>query len=186
MAMRKAMGLFVLAALATLPATASTFLAMSQEELAAGAGAVVVGKVSEVRSFWNEEHTAILTEAVVKVGEVILGEAPATVVVRTFGGTADGYTVEAHGFPTFLEKQRLLVFLHQERDGSLRVLGYQQGQYYLVRGDDGVELAVPAVETDARLVTREGRLAPMPEALPLDTLKSQIRRAARRVGRAGF
>ncbi|HET9767940.1 MAG TPA: hypothetical protein VFS60_13875, partial [Thermoanaerobaculia bacterium] len=92
-------------------AQASTFLAMSQEELVAGSAAVVDARVVQVKSFWNRERTAILTEAVVRVDETIVGEAPGFVKVRTFGGTVGRLRIDAPGFPTFERGARLLLFL---------------------------------------------------------------------------
>ncbi len=178
-----AASLLALAALA-LPASASTFLALSHQELAAEAGAVVEARVIAVRSFWNAERTVIVTEARLAVDDVVAGDAARDLVVRTFGGTVAGYTIQAHGFPTFRTGERQLLYLVQEpKDGSVRVLGYQQGQYRIVTGDDGVEKAVPAVGEGARFVTRDGRPAPAAEVVSLAELKQQIRDGARGVER---
>lgn len=168
-----------LAALA-LPASASTFLALSQQELATRAGAVVEARVVGVRSFWNRERTVIVTEARLQVDDVVVGDAARELVVRTFGGTVDGYTIVAHGFPTFRAGERQLLYLVQEpKDGSVRVLGYQQGQYRIVTAGDGIEKAVPALGDGARFLTRDGRPAPAAKIVPLEDLKQQIRDDAR-------
>jgi hypothetical protein len=73
-------------ALAAVPAAASTFLYQSQAELVAQAEAVVQGRIVEVHSFWNAEHTAILTEATLEVEDAVVGAAPTYVNLRTFGG----------------------------------------------------------------------------------------------------
>src|SRR5688572_28195034 len=114
-------GLLLLAA----PASGSTFLHMSRAELAKKASAVVVGNVLSVESFWTRSGQIIVTEAMVEVEDAILGETPSVVIVRTFGGTVNGYTVEAHGFPTFNKGERLLLFLEKDRadPGATRVLG---------------------------------------------------------------
>jgi hypothetical protein len=182
--MARRIWLLALAALAAvaLPAGASTFLAMTEDELVAGAEAVVQGRVVEVQSFWNAERTAILTEALVQVEEVVAGDAAPLVRVRTFGGTVDGYTIEAHGFPTFRDGERLLVFLYtEEKDASVRVLGYQQGQFRIgVR--NGVEMALPTVDARARLLLPDGQEGPAPRAVPLQQLKDRIRETARERG----
>src|SRR4029078_9100957 len=104
-------GLLLLVALATLPAGASTFLAMSQKEMLRQSTAVVEGRVLKVSSFWDVTGRIIQTEALVQVEETVVGEAPTIVVLRTFGGTVDGYRVEAHGFPQFNVNERLLLFV---------------------------------------------------------------------------
>ena len=170
--------LFALIAAAAVPASASIFVAMDQAELVAASQAVVVGRVLEVRSFWNDEATAILTEAVVQVDQTVAGEAPGIVTVRTFGGTVGSLRIEAHGFPTFTEGQRMLLFL----DGvgsTAEVVGYQQGQFRIVtRVSDGLDVAVPAVDGGATLVRMDGGRVERPRALPLSALVESIRATA--------
>lgn len=175
------LGLFALALAAAVPAGASTFIAQSIDELVAASDAVVQGEVLQVHSYWNKSGRIIVTEALVRVTDTLAGKAPSVVILRTFGGTVEGYTVEAHGFPTFEKGQELLLFVDNQADGSAEVTGYRQGQYRIVRDKAGV-MAVPTVEHGVRLLTRDGRVAPRPQALRLDTLKGQIQAGAQRVG----
>ncbi|HEX2251853.1 MAG TPA: hypothetical protein VHQ65_01135 [Thermoanaerobaculia bacterium] len=174
-------GLVALLAVAALPAAASTFLGMDQDALVKASDAVIVGEVLDVRSFWNDEATAIVTEAHVQVDRVVLGDAPGVVVVRTFGGQVGSIRIEAHGFPTFEKGQRTLLFL--ESDGQVaRVTGYQQGQFRIVkRASDGVDVAVPALEAGAVLASVDGRAVARPQVQALDTLVRGIVTAADRV-----
>ena len=169
----------VAAAVSALPASASTFLAMGQEELVASSQAVVVGEVLQVRAFWNDDATAIVSEAQVRVDETLFGEAPSIVTVRTFGGTVGRLRIEALGFPTFHTGERLVLYL-EDLEGPARVVGYQQGEYRVTVRNDGVEMAVPAVDHGAHLVHLDGRAAARPRALPLSDLKTQILQAAER------
>ena len=180
---RMASTALLLLVLVGVPASASTFLAMSRGDLIKASGAVVQGQVLKVSSFWEPSGRIIVTEALVKVDEAILGKTATVVVVRTFGGTVDGYTVEAHGFPTFQKNERVLLFLEPESNGLTRVTGYQQGQFRIVRNKQGQEIAVPALELGTRVITREGRSIEAPRAIALDTLKGQIRAEAARLGR---
>src|SRR4028118_323709 len=153
--MRRLVFLALLALMvAGIPAGASTFLVMNQGELIRDSAAVVEGEVLQVHSFWTRSGRIIVTEAIVKVSDPILGEAASAVVVRTFGGTVEGFTVEAHGFPTFRKGERLLLFLEAERDGAHKVAGYQQGQYRVVRDKNGFDVAVPGLHGHAPLVTQ--------------------------------
>lgn len=170
----------VAAAVSALPASASTFLAMGQDDLVASSQAVVVGEVLQVRAFWNDDATAIVSEAQVRVDETVVGEAPPIVTVRTFGGTVGRLRIEALGFPTFHTGERLVLYL-EDLEGPARVVGYQQGEYRVVtRHSDGTEIAVPAVDHGAHLVHLDGRAAARPRALPLSDLKTQILQAAER------
>lgn len=163
----------VLLIFTALPAAASTFLAMDQEELLAGSNAVVQGTVLETRAFWNEERTIILTEARIEVQDLVAGDAPAVVTVRTPGGEVGNYRVEATGFPTFSAGEQVLVYLNSDGN-DFRVTGHLQGQYRIRASAKGT-MAVPSLEEGVRLLTKDGRLAPAPQPVQLETLKNQIR-----------
>ncbi len=177
--------MLVLAA-ALQPAVASTFQAMSTRELVRESSAVVEGEVLQVQAYWNDARQVIVTEAMVLVQGVLVGDAPTVVRVKTFGGTVDGYTIEASGFPKFERGQQLLLFLQRDREPDMmRITGYQQGQYRIERGQDGVEKAVAALEDGVRLLAADGREVSYAKVLPLATLRQQIRdEAARQAGAA--
>ena|SRR6185295_1590411 len=163
--------------LAAIPAAASTFIALSHAELVAGSDAVVQGRVLKVSSYWEKTGRVIVSEAMVQVDEVVRGAAPGVVIVRTFGGTVNGYTVEAHGFPKFAVNDQVLLYLHGA-EGTAEVTGYQQGQYRIARDKAGIAMAVPTVDGGAFLVGRDGRPAPGAKAMRLETLKNLIRAEA--------
>ena len=176
----------LLALVAALPAAASTFLAMSQKALIDDSAAVVQGEVLEVRSFWDAEGRVIVSEALIQVEEAVLGDPGSQIRVKTWGGTVDGYTVEAHGFPKFTAHDRVLLFLEREQDGVARVAGYQQGHYRLVMDRSGFEWAVPTVDGGSNLLTADGRPAPAAKTVLLSELKGSIREQARDAGRLEF
>lgn len=172
---RRLAGLFALAfAVLALPLSASTFVALDDVELVAAADGAVVGEVLEVHSFWNDRGTLIVTEAKLLVRDVVFGDAPAEITVRTFGGDVAGYKVEAHGFPTFEVGQTQLVVLEKAVDGTLRVAGHRQGQFEVQTRMDGTAVAVPMVG-DARFLTRDGQLAPARKATTLSNIKTHFR-----------
>lgn len=172
----------LLAMAAAIPVGASTFLKMSQWDLVRDSAAVVQGHVIKVSSFWDPTGRIIMSEALVRVEDKVFGDAPSVVVVRTFGGTVGGFTVEAHGFPKFQVNDHLLLFLEPEQEGATRVTGYQQGQYRVVQDKAGALLAVPVFD-GANLLSRDGRTAAPAKAMSLDELKASIRTDARRAGR---
>lgn len=166
------------------PAAASTFLAMERPSLVAEADAVVQGRVLKVDAFWEPTGTVIVSEAMVQVEDSLFGKTPTVVIVRTFGGTVDGYTVEAHGFPVFAAGEQVLLFLEQDGEDRMRVTGYQQGLYRVVADGKGGETAVPAIDAGASLLTADGRQAAAPQQMPLAELKDLIRADAARLGKA--
>jgi hypothetical protein len=161
------------------PATASTFLAMSDVELVTEAAAVVQGKVIKQRSLWDETGRVIVTETVVRVQSVLAGQAPRLVTVRTAGGQVGDFAVEAIGFPKFKDRENVLLFLSDNGDSTSRVLGYQQGHFEVVKRLDGVKMAVPRTEDGASFLDRSGRLQPERSSMRLRDFKRGVRRIAR-------
>jgi hypothetical protein len=169
-------------ALAAVPVGASTFVAMDGAELVGQSDAVVVGEVLYTYSYWNAEGTMIFTDAVIHVRESVLGNVSGLVSVRTPGGTVADYRVDAHGFPVFGGGQTQFLFLRRTAEGMLEVTGFQQGQYRVVTRSDGAEIAVPALK-GVRLLAANGQAAPMPRALPLETLRASVRAQASEIDR---
>jgi hypothetical protein len=179
---------WILVALALVAApqllSASTFVDMGTRDLLRESSAVIEGEVLQVESFWESAGRIIVTEAMVQVREVLAGEAPSVVRVRTFGGTVGGFRVEAIGFPTFEKGEHVVLFLGPDREAdTLRVTGYQLGQYRIRRAEDGFETAVSAARDSGHLVTPEGGAADRPTVLPLGALKQLVRSEAARLRR---
>jgi hypothetical protein len=125
--------LIVAAMFASAPLSASTFLHTPFPELVRGADSVVAGKVLSVHSFWDEKGIVIVSEAAVFIEEQIAGAGPTVALVRTWGGTVNGFTVEAHGFPRLEKGDRVVLFLDHQADGTERIFGHQEGHYRLLR-----------------------------------------------------
>ena len=173
-----------LACLVAVNAHASTFMAMSQADLVRQADAVVQGEVVGLQSSWAPSGRIIVTDAIIAVDEVLVGSTASSITVRTFGGKVGDYTVEAHGFPKFQMGERVILFVQVEpEDGTLRVLGYQQGHFRAVTRLDGVTLAVPMLEEGARFFTPGGTLTPEPRSVEIGSFKAGVRATARQVGR---
>lgn len=174
-------------------AVGSTFIAMDQKALVASADAVVRGQVRSVDSFWNDDHTLILTEATFEVDKVLVGSASGSVTVRTAGGTVDGYTVEAAGFPSFLVGERALLFLERDdqrplggaRNPGYRITGYQLGHYRIFHDRQGREIAVPTAGAGLMLAKAGGRPPEAPRAWHLADLETEIRLLGAQLGRVG-
>lgn len=181
--MKRLVSMGLLMVVAAMPAGASTFLKMTQKDLVRDAAAVVKGQVIQVNSFWTPDGSMIVTEAMVKVDEALLGASDSVVLVKTFGGEVNGFYVEAHGFPKFTVNEKVLLYLEKEENGVARVAGYQQGQFRVVQDKAGVEYAVPTVDVDTNVLTKDGRPSPRQEAVRLDVLRDSIRTEAVRAGR---
>ena len=114
---------------------------------------VVRGQVIDTWSAWDDAHEVIYTYATVRVSRYF-GEktGPDTLMVREVGGTVDGYTQEAIGFPAIRRSENVVLFLSEWENGSdYRIHAYNQGKY-LVRERAGIEILVsdPVKQGEAR------------------------------------
>ena len=149
--------------LAALPLSASQFVDQPFDQVAREATYVVRGQVVDTWSAWDASHEVIYTYATVRVSRYF-GEAtgPDTHVIREAGGTVDGYTMEAIGFPAIRSGEDVVLFLSQWEGGTdYRIHAFNQGKF-LVRNRGGVEVLIedPVKQGDTRLA-REGRIRAM-------------------------
>lgn len=125
------------------PLSASQFIEMPFDQVAREATFVVRGHVVDTWSAWDDRREVIFTYATVRVTRYF-GEStgPDTLVVREVGGTVDGYTMEAIGFPAIRQGEQVVLFLSNwENSTDLRIHAFNQGKF-LVRDRAGVEVLV--------------------------------------------
>jgi hypothetical protein len=137
-----------------LPLSASQFIEVPFDQLATEAQYIVRGQIMDTWTAWDDSHEIIFTYATVRVTRYF-GETagPDTLVVREVGGTVDGYTQEAIGFPMIRRGEDVVLMLSQWEDGSeLRIHGYNQGKYLVKsRGGRLVLVADSVHQGDERL-----------------------------------
>ena len=149
------------------PLSASQFIDMPFDQVAREATYVVRGQVVDTWSAWDASHEVIYTYATVRVSRYF-GEitGPDTLMVREVGGTVDGYTQDAIGFPAIRRGENVVLMLSQWEDSSdLRIHAFNQGKYLVRTTPAGKEILVqdPVKQGDARL-SREGRFTIEPHA----------------------
>jgi hypothetical protein len=176
--------LATLMGLYAIPLGASTFVAMTEDELITQSDTVIQGEVINMQSHWDRGGRIIVTDVKIRVDEVLIGDSPGVVQIRTFGGQVNDFIIEAHGFPTFELGEQVILYLYEEpADRSQRVLGYQQGQFRVVTRLDGVTLAVPQVDEDARLLRPDGTEVPTPSSVEISAFKTHLLDRAQSLGR---
>lgn len=170
---------------AAAPASGATFVDMEIPELVAASDAVIEGRVVDVKSQWDEQGIVIVSEALIQVDDKIVGKSEDWVTVRVVGGEVGGYTIQAPGFPTLDQDERVVLFLSRSGrgDDSYGITGHPLGKYRVVE-DAGEQIARPSVDDGAVLVSPRGGPATVPQALSLDRLKEDIRDAARLLGQS--
>lgn len=112
----------------TTPAAATLLVPQSPAEMGSASDLVVRGEVREVRSFWNQTGTKILTEVEVAVEESYKGQAT-TVRVRQLGGEVDNVRMTVSGALAWTPGEDVLLFLERGRTDHYRVAGFTQGKF---------------------------------------------------------
>jgi len=138
----------LLPALTTSPASATSIVAQTPEELAQESALVVDGKVTGVRSYWTDDHSKILTEATVAVGGTHKGDGAPSVRVVQLGGVVGNVRMTAHGALGWKRGEEVLLFLEPSSRSTYQVAGFSQGKYVIERdartGQAFVRQAQPA------------------------------------------
>ncbi len=117
-------------------ARATTFVAMSEEDLTHSSGVIVLGDVQAITTdsgSAGDIHTAVT----VAVQEQIKGMPQGMVVLTIPGGTAGDVRRVVYGTPQFFLGERVVVFLHQRADGTLLPTGLAMGKYSVLQRATG-------------------------------------------------
>lgn len=136
-----------LVALTAASALATQVIQRTPQQLAQDSALIVDGKVTGVRSFWNEDHSRIYTEATVAVASTYKGSGGANVRVVQPGGVVGNVRMTAQGALSWKRGEEVLLFLEPASPGAFQVAGFSQGKYEVQRDDRGrafVQQALPA------------------------------------------
>jgi hypothetical protein len=112
------------------PAIATVVVPLPDDELAAQADAIVLGRVTRITSHWDPHQARIFTTIDIAVEEVLKGEVAEDAVTLTQqGGTVGGVDAWLHGNPEFHRGEKVVVFITEAADGTLRVTHLYQGKF---------------------------------------------------------
>jgi hypothetical protein len=170
--------LLALAALA-IPASATTLVRQGLDELTAQNEMVVHGRVLEIHSYWNADHTFILTDVRVRPKEMLKGVGRAGDVTFTLmGGTVGETTMLIVAGPDLLPGSDYVLFLSQETLSGARRLTVRdlaQGAFQIERGRAFSQALGHPLLPDAlgRSHAPGGE-----EGLPLEEMARQVRQFA--------
>jgi hypothetical protein len=163
------------------PAGATTLIRQGLDELVAGNRAIVLGEVVDARSYWNEDHTFILTDVRVALHEALKGDVgEREVTVTVMGGQVGELTTLIVGGPELVPGNSYVLFLGEENlpgaERALTVRHLSQGAFDVRIGQGGLR-AVSQASRHPLLPDRQGYVdAPGGvDGLPLNTLMQSIR-----------
>lgn len=121
--------------------SASTFVLMDERDLTEQSVAAAIGLVTSVNAA-VEPDGSIYTYVVIEPEDVLFGDVPSnSLVLRERGGLVRGRGERIYGAAEYSVGERVLVFLSQNDDGTLRTTGLSMGKYRLAPDSRGVPMA---------------------------------------------
>lgn len=174
----------LLAASVLTPASASTFIRVSLEDLVAENETIVVGEVLGARSYWNEAGTFILTDVRMAVSEVLKGSVAAREITVTVPGGRVGDLVSVVVGSADLTPGKWYVLFLDRVDmlgarGVLAVHDHCQGAFDVEMAKDGLR-AVSQGRRHGLLPDAAGHAEPVGGAkgIPFPTMIQTVRELA--------
>ncbi|HKQ58880.1 MAG TPA: hypothetical protein VJY35_13530 [Candidatus Eisenbacteria bacterium] len=174
----------ILTALVAFPAGATTLIRQGLEKLTAENESVVHGRVLDIHSYWNADHTMIMTDIRVLPNQVLKGDRAAREITFTLlGGTVGDITTLIIGGPELVPGSEYVLFLnHEVLQGARPVLTVRdlaQGAFEIADLGKGPRAYSQALN-HALLPDLEGLSEPPggAEGLTVDDLVKQVRQLA--------
>jgi hypothetical protein len=134
--------LFAVAIATAAPASATTLLRQSLDELVANHSTIVVAEVVDAHSYWKEDGSFIVTDFRVEASEVLKGNArKRELTVTVLGGTVGDLTTLIPGGADYAVGKQYVMFLADRplpgSSGELTAPSHSQGVFEIVRARDG-------------------------------------------------
>ena len=158
-----AVALLAMVAAGSTHSVGSTFLKVDIPTLRSMSEAVVHARVTDVRSAWNDEGSAIFTWVTLDVQGRLQGRSVDQLIVRVPGGTVGNFTSVMEGAPEFAVGDEVVAFIDRWDDGVAMVAGYAQGLSKVKRDELG------------NAILRGG----IADGMPMSELARQLGRAGR-------
>ena len=148
----------------------------SPKQMGDEASLVVTGKVSGVRSYWNDKQTKIFTETTIQIDEAYKGDAASTVRIIQMGGVVGTVRMHVHGALSWRAGEDVLLFLDSYDADTYRVSGFSQGKFGVERDPvtgeafvmrpmlEGAEVLGAPVRDDATAHDGDGSITASPPA----------------------
>ncbi|HSB10863.1 MAG TPA: putative Ig domain-containing protein, partial [Blastocatellia bacterium] len=122
-------------------ALATIVVTPTDDDMIIGARAIVRGKVVAIESSFDDQQTSIYTYITLRVQEVIKGRIDERrIILKQLGGRVGDRGQTIHGSPQFTQGEKVIVYLDNWRDGSLRVYQMYLGKFSVVKDSTTSEL----------------------------------------------
>jgi hypothetical protein len=161
---------------------ATTFVLMSETELANQSVAAVIGSVADIEAMVDETTGGVNTYVRIDPDEIVFGTLPpGPIVLRERGGRTRQQSEWIFGSPEYRVGEYVLAFLSPNTDGTLRTTGMAMGKFSLKADARGVLTAERRLGEGAAVLDlqRGGYVsAGAPEDYDLAAMRSALQRDA--------
>jgi hypothetical protein len=160
---RRSVLTFLVVALLTAPAAATTVLPMSFSELVTESSAIVYGRVEDVRGHWTEDRRAIESLVTVDVMTAFKGTPGSTMTFSVPGGQAGRFLSFMPGMPTFARGDLIVVFLSARGARLPGPTGLSQGVFRATADHSTGSIVVvpPVVNAGTKIVRGDPQRRPL-------------------------
>jgi hypothetical protein len=159
--------------------SATTIIPVSVERLTSESSHVVEAKAVSSWSQWNPQHSVIFTFTKFQVSRTLKGQAPATIVVKQIGGSAEGYTQKVAGVRHWRDCEEAVLFLHPSPsgDGTLEVTGLMQGNFRIRATSSGTTVSNGVSGVTSYDATSHQTAPYQGSGMRLEDLESRVQKA---------
>ena len=145
-------------------AFATSVSRLSFEDLTDRSDLVVSGQINRSWADWDAEHKFIWTHYELSVSDTLKGSAGSTVTLSEPGGIVGDKGMNIAGAVSYVQGEKVVVFLQRMPNGYLRTVGWSQGKFRVdqdgkLRGEAsglGLELVGANARTATPLRSLEG------------------------------
>lgn len=175
----------VLAAWAA-PAAATTFVRKGLDQLTVTNETIIQAQILEIHSYWNPDHTFILTDVRARPSLVLKGKEAGDVIFTLMGGSVGEVTVLVMGGADLAPGFEYVLFLsHSDLPGAVQrmtIPDHSQGAFRLEHGRAISQAAEEPLLPD---VTGSPDVVGGPEGIDLNDFVREIRRHVNPGGEVG-
>ena len=158
---------------------ATSVVMLSDRDLIVSSRLIVKGVIRTVTPAWDDARQMVWTYVEVECEEVLKGEVRSrTIVLKQLGGDTGEGGVQVLGQPTFLENQRVLLYLNTAPDGTLHVAHAFIGRFLIKTtqsGDTVVTREIPRGEVQLLTQAAQGEKGPITDHAGLGDYEQKIR-----------
>ena len=148
---------------------ATQIIYRSPQQMGEESALVVSGRVTAVRSYWNDTNTKIFTETSVVVDQSYKGVAGGTVNVVQLGGVVGHVQMKVEGALAWSPGEEVLLFLEPFNGDRYMVYGLSQGRYEIERDDRGRPYVIRGALESVEMLDAPRDRSPETERVPLNT-----------------